>query len=195
MANVYRHRRLDTNKIFYVGISKDLKRPYAIGKYRNNIWNKIVSKTNYDIEIIANNISYEDAIELEIFLISIYGKIYNKTGCLSNLTDGGEGTVGFSNWCSGTKGLVKANKGSFQKGHKLSIGRKLSDEQRKNISNRQKGIKPKCTPPDFSKLCLDTYTGIFYDSLLNGCIAVNIRHNTEITRISRKSKLQRFIYV
>lgn len=30
---VYRHRRLDTNKIFYVGIGKD-KRPYDINNRR-----------------------------------------------------------------------------------------------------------------------------------------------------------------
>jgi hypothetical protein len=200
MALVYRHRRLDTNKIFYVGISKDNYRPYSDGRYRNKIWNRIVQKTDYVVEIIENNISYEDAIELEIFLISLYGKLFNKTGILANLTDGGEGTLGYESWCKGTKGLVKPNKGSFKKGHKLGLGRKLSDEHKKIISENTKGrklsekhkvlLKESC-----NKICLDLYTGIYYDSLIEGCEAVNIRPNTESTRISRKSKLQRFLYV
>jgi hypothetical protein len=195
MALVYRHRRLDTNKIFYVGISKDVYRPYADGRYRNKIWNRISKKTDYIVEIIADNISYEDAIDLEKFLISLYGKICNKTGILSNLTDGGEGTLGFSSWNKGTKGLMKPNSGSFKKGHKSFLGKKHSDETKKNWSKKRKGIKPKCSPPNFSKICLDTFTGIFYDSLMEGCKAVNIRPNTEATRINRASKQQRFIYV
>ena len=200
MALVYRHRRLDTNKIFYVGISKDDKRPYSDGRYRNKIWNKIVKKTDYIVEIIANNISYEDALELEIFLISLYGKISENNGVLSNLTDGGEGTLGFASWCKGTKGLVKANKGSFQKGHKLGLGRKVSEETKKIMSKSHKGKKLSeqhklLLKKSTNKMCLDLYTGIYYDSLTKGCEAVNIRPNTELTRISRKSKLQRFLYV
>jgi hypothetical protein len=195
MALVNRHRRLDNNNIFYVGISKDYKRPYSVGRYRNKIWNNIVNKTNYSVEIIYDNLSYDDAIELEIFLIHLYGKINNKTGVLANITDGGEGTIGVKPWCTGTKGLVKPNKGSFKKGHKTLVGKSRSIESRLKQSIRQKGVKPKCTPPDFSKMCLDTHTGIFYDSLNIGCAAVNIRPNTEASRISRKSKLQRFIYV
>lgn len=195
MALVYRHRRLDNNKIFYVGISKDKYRPYANGRYRNKIWNRIVNKTDYIVEIVLENVSYEDAIDLEIFLIYLYGKIINNTGSLANITDGGEGTLGIKPWCAGTKGLVKPNKGSFKKGHKTLVGKKHSEETKLKFSKIRKGIKPKCIPPDFSKLCLDTYTGIFYDSLVKGCKAVNIRPNTELTRISRKSKLQRFIYV
>jgi hypothetical protein len=201
MALVYRHRRLDTNKIFYIGISKDNIRPYSDGRYRNEIWNRIVKKTDYIVEIIANDISYEDAIELEIFLISLYGKLCNKTGILSNLTDGGEGTLGHKSWCKGTKGLVKPNKGSFQKGSKSwNKGMTMSDEHKKIISEANKGRKLSkehkiLLKKSTNKICLDLYTGIYYDSLIDGCEAVNIRPNTESTRISRKSKLQRFLYV
>ena len=68
MAIVYRHRRLDTNEIFYVGIGKKEARAY-IKKGRNNLWNKIVQKTNYNIEILQKDISIEEACELEEFLI------------------------------------------------------------------------------------------------------------------------------
>ena len=200
MALVYRHRRLDSGKIFYVGISKDKRRPYVGGRYRNKIWNRIVSKTDYDVEILISEISYEDAIDLEVFLISIYGKLSNNTGTLSNLTDGGEGTLGIKSWCAGTKGICKANSGSFKKGHKLGIGRKLSEEHRKKISDNKRGKKLSKKTIELirehtKKMCLDLYTGIYYESLNDGCASVNIRTNTEATRISRKSKLQRFIYV
>jgi hypothetical protein len=200
MALVYRHRRLDTNEVFYVGISKNYKRPYDDGRFRNKIWNRIVKKTDYSIEIISQNISYEDALELEIFLISLYGKINNKTGTLSNITNGGEGTLGLTPWNKGTKGLVKPNKGNFKKGHTLGLGRKLTDEQKQRISESTKGRKlteehiNKIKKSNY-KMCLDLHTGIYYDSLKQGCDSVNIRPNIECIRILRKSKNQRFIYV
>ena len=200
MAIVYIHRRLDNNNIFYVGISKDKQRAYQGGKYRNNIWNKITSKTDYLVEIVIDNISYDDAIELELFLIKEYGKIKDNTGTLSNITDGGEGTLGFSSWCKGTKGVVKKNSGSFKKGNKLRLGIKLSDDHKKKIGESSKDrvfseYQKQKIKETHIKLCLDLHTGIYYDSLNEGCLAVNIRPNTESTRINRKSKLQRFIYV
>jgi hypothetical protein len=38
--------------------------------------------------------SEPDAHQLEMLLIHVYGRIDNKTGCLANLTDGGEGQRG-----------------------------------------------------------------------------------------------------
>jgi len=94
MAVIYFHRRKDNNEIFYVGIGK-LKRAYENKPdRRNSIWNKIVSKTNYTIEIIHKNLSWENACELEKQYIKQYGRINNKTGILANMTDGGDGAVG-----------------------------------------------------------------------------------------------------
>ena len=90
MALVYRHRRLDTNKIFYVGVGADEKRAFQ-KRDRNIFWNRIILKTDYSVEIIQRNLTQKDAFELEIFLISLYGRRDNKTGILCNLTDGGDG--------------------------------------------------------------------------------------------------------
>lgn len=88
MAIVYRHRRLDNNEIFYVGIGTNKKRAYEkVG--RNNLWQKVTVKTEYTVEIIAEEITMEDARELEIFLILIYGRKDLSTGILANLTGGG----------------------------------------------------------------------------------------------------------
>lgn len=93
MAIVYRHRRLDTLQPFYIGIGKSKSRAYRTDN-RTGWWKKVVKKAEYSVEILAENISYENAQELECFLISEYGRLDNKTGILINQTNGGEGTLG-----------------------------------------------------------------------------------------------------
>lgn len=95
MAIVYRHRRLDNNEVFYVGIGTNKKRAYEKGG-RNNLWQKVIEKTEYVVEVIAEEIEMEYAQELEIFLISIYGRKDLNTGILANLTSGGEGSNNMS---------------------------------------------------------------------------------------------------
>jgi hypothetical protein len=97
MAYVYRHIRLDKNEPFYIGIGSDSKYKRANARFkgdRNNIWNKIVAKTNYQVQILFDDISWEDAIEKEKEFIALYGRKDNSTGILANMTDGGEGVVG-----------------------------------------------------------------------------------------------------
>lgn len=112
MAYVYRHIRYDKNEPFYIGIGSDEKYHRAGEKTRrNNLWKKIVSKTDYAIEILVDDISYDFAKIKEVEFISLYGRIIDNSGTLANLTIGGEGA----------------------KGHIVS------EETRKKISNAQKG--------------------------------------------------------
>jgi hypothetical protein len=91
---VYRHRRLDDNSIFYVGIGSEKR---AESKHsRNKYWKNIVLSTPYSIEILQKNLSLEDACELEVFLISLYGRKDLKNGCLVNMSSGGEGAFGYT---------------------------------------------------------------------------------------------------
>jgi hypothetical protein len=93
MAVVYRHIRLDKNEPFYIGIGKTEKRAY--NKYdRNKIWNNIIKKTDYEIEILFNDLSWDDACIKEQEFIALYGRIDKNTGTLCNLTNGGEGQTG-----------------------------------------------------------------------------------------------------
>lgn len=97
MAYLYRHIRLDKNQPFYIGIGSD-----ADGKYtraynvfsRNNFWKNIINKTEYEVEILLDDISWEEAIEKEIEFIKLYGRTNLNTGTLCNLTNGGEGSLG-----------------------------------------------------------------------------------------------------
>lgn len=43
MALVYKHIRLDTNQVFYIGVGKTDKRPYS-KIYRNKHWHNVVNK-------------------------------------------------------------------------------------------------------------------------------------------------------
>jgi hypothetical protein len=97
---VYKHIREDKGNIFYIGIGKirsdksattfKMKHYRAYSKQgRNPIWKRIVEKTNYKVEIVITGISFKKAKNLEIELISKYGKIKEK-GLLANLSDGGE---------------------------------------------------------------------------------------------------------
>jgi len=100
---LYRHIRLDKNEPFYIGIgtkpktyiypSVEFSRAFNKSS-RNNIWNKITSKTEYKIEIIFECSDYDLIKQKEIEFILLYGRIQNNTGVLANLTDGGEGTKG-----------------------------------------------------------------------------------------------------
>jgi len=129
MAYVYRHIRLDKNEPFYIGIGKTEKR--ALDKRnRSNFWNNIVSKTDYEIDVLFNNLSWDEAVEKEKEFIKLYGRIDLNNGTLVNLTNGGDGTFGYI----------------FSNNHKKLIGeankkRVVSNETKLKISNSNKGRK------------------------------------------------------
>jgi hypothetical protein len=132
MAYVYQHIRLDTNKPFYIGIGFDNKGTYKRAhRYgRNRIWQNIVNKTDYIVEIIEDGLSDEAVIEREKYWIKVFGRIDNKTGILSNLTDGGEATLG---WIPSDETKKKISE--------AKVGRVMSDEFKQKISKATKGHK------------------------------------------------------
>ncbi|MEO7048931.1 MAG: NUMOD3 domain-containing DNA-binding protein [Ferruginibacter sp.] len=115
MAYLYRHVRIDTNVPFYIGVGND-KRNYRRAHdiiLRSKYWKHITSKTDFEVHILLDNISYDEILEKEIEFISLYGRNNIGNGTLVNLTDGGVGTNG----C------------------------KFSDEARKKASERVLGYK------------------------------------------------------
>lgn len=128
MAYVYRHIRLDKNEPFYIGIGKipNFKRAY-LKSIRNVIWKQIVNKTDYEVEILMDDISWEEAILKEKEFINLYGRIDNKTGCLANMTDGGEGAFG-KKCCTETRLKIA----------KKNTGKKHNDNTKKHLSTFDK---------------------------------------------------------
>jgi hypothetical protein len=93
MAVLYRHIRLDKDEPFYIGIGKDESRAYS-KRNRTKYWHNITNK-GYDIEILFDDLSYDEAKLKEIEFIKLYGRIDLGTGILCNMTDGGDGSNGF----------------------------------------------------------------------------------------------------
>ncbi len=100
---VYRHVRLDTNQIFYIGIGKkntnslinSIKSEYSRAFTKNGRgknWNLIKNKTDYKVEIVFETNDYQELLNKERELIRLYGREDLKTGLLTNLTSGGQGT-------------------------------------------------------------------------------------------------------
>ena len=96
MAYLYRHIRKDNDEVFYIGIGNDLNyRRAKTNQSRNAFWKNIVSKTKRVVEIMIDDISWDDAVKKEIEFISFYGRRNLGKGTLVNLTDGGEGNIGY----------------------------------------------------------------------------------------------------
>lgn len=96
MAYLYRHIRLDVNEVFYIGIGSDekgYKRAYN-KKGRSYSWKDIAYNFPYEVEIMLDDLTWEEACIKEIGFIALYGRKNLSKGPLVNLTDGGEGQLG-----------------------------------------------------------------------------------------------------
>lgn len=170
---IYRHIRLDNNTIFYIGKGTTDDRKKTEYSYysranetrgRSKWWSNIVKKAGYRVDIVFESESEIDILNKEIEFIKLYGRLNNKTGCLVNLTDGGEGASGHicseetklkhslrlkgirpSDLCMQRyKEFRKTYVMSEETRRKVSIGnmgKKMSDEAKRKISEAHKGEK------------------------------------------------------
>ncbi len=145
MAYIYKHIRLDTNEVFYVGIGvqDEFKRAFTKQK-RNKFWHNIVNKTSYTIVIVEDNLSWEEACLREKELIIQYGRRDLSNGTLVNMTDGGDGTIN-----------VKHTNEWYdkQKMNNNKKGKKISEVHKQRISEHHKSknkdvTKSGCIPID-----------------------------------------------
>ena len=89
MAVLYTHKRVADNSIFYVGIGKSKKRAYS-KRIRNVHWHAVANK-GYEVEILFENLSWDEAKQKEIELIQQLGRNDLGLGALVNMTNGGDG--------------------------------------------------------------------------------------------------------
>jgi len=134
MAYLYRHIRLDKNEPFYVGIATHLKRAYDKSSRKNKIWKSIIAKTDYEVQILFDDLTREEALEKEKEFISIYGRIDLKNGTLSNHTDGGEYFNGLWN-----KGRKASEETKAKQREAAKNKPPMSEETKRKISNSHKG--------------------------------------------------------
>ena len=128
---VYCHRNPLTNEIFYIGKGKD-RRAYC-KENRGKHYQNYVKKYGFPIiEIIKENLTNEESLDLEKKLILEIGRKELNEGMLVNSTNGGE---------SGVNGLI----------HTLETKLKMS-ESKKGKPSKNKGKT--------WKLSIDTKTGV-----------------------------------
>jgi hypothetical protein len=141
MGYLYRHIRLDKNEPFYIGIGgfdskeKDGSYTRAYTKYsRNKHWKNIFNSTDYEVQIIFDDLTLEEAFEKEKEFIYLYGRKDLGTGTLVNMTNGGEGGCGRKHTQESKDKMSKS-----QTGKKHNLGRKHSIETKKKIGLSSKG--------------------------------------------------------
>lgn len=155
---VYEHFKPETGEVFYVGIGTP-RRPYQT-RNRNRFWLRTVAKHGISIRIICKNLSWELACKIEIALIEEYGRRDLNIGTLVNLTDGGDGALGF-----------KHSKEAKERLSQVGIG-----------NTNAKGSKAR------SRKLIDTATGIVYPSVQAAAEVVGCHKVTLGYRISGKYK-------
>jgi hypothetical protein len=133
MAIVYRHIRLDKNEPFYIGIGAKEERAHT-KRGRNRYWKHIVKTTPYEVQILFDDLGWDEACEKEVEFIKLYGRKDLGTGILCNLTDGGDRPPS-------SKGVKRSDE--FKK--RLSNSRKgmvFTEEHKKNLSKSHQGFIP-----------------------------------------------------
>ena len=145
MACLYRHIRKDIEMPFYIGIGLNTKRAYS-KTHRNAHWKSIVDKTDYEVEILFDDIDYEYAKIKEKEFIALY-KRKQDGGILCNLTLGGDGVLGILHTEEAKRKMGEPNKGKTisewqkQRTSEFHKGRKRSEETKKKMSESALGEK------------------------------------------------------
>lgn len=148
---LYRHVRLDTNEVFYIGIGTKLKSQYFRTIYKrafcihreNFIWKSITLKTDYEVEILLESDCYKFIKEKEIEFIKLYGRKNLKEGTLSNMTNGGEGVKGrvpSKEWRENHSKMMtgrKGNVGRTGKSHTESTKSKISESNKNKVLSQE----------------------------------------------------------
>jgi hypothetical protein len=184
---VYIHKKADTKEIFYVGIGNQLKyrRAYQItANRRSKEWLKVVKKHGVEVEIYADNLTREQAIEIEILLIEKYGRIDLGNGVLVNMTKGGDG---FPILSDEVKKRNPRNRGQKRAEHATKItiekltGRILSEETKEKMRLAKIGKKQ-------SEKHLENRKNALKNATYKGRTILNVETNETFNSISEAAR-------
>lgn len=124
----YRLPESEGGHTYYVG-QGNYNRPYTPHPYRGHKRNPCIKpKDKNQIVIIKDNLTEQEAKDLEIELIAKHGRLDLGEGYLINRTDGGEGNNGWIVSEETKRKISKAN-----------TGRTHTEETKRNMSEAQKG--------------------------------------------------------
>ena len=192
MYCLYTHIRKSDNIIFYIGIGND-KRPYIKGT-RSGFWKNEVKKHDYNIEILTNNLTWENAQEAEIQLIKLYGRRDLGLGDLVNMADGGDGSPGtiVSNETKKKLSISMKGKNSGSKNGMYGLKgdldfRKLNPRKGKDNHFYNSEINKGGNNPNAKKV-INIQTKEIWDCASNCAEQNNIKKSTLIAWLSGQNK-------
>lgn len=222
MAYVYKHIRKDTDNVFYIGMSSLDDESYYRANCvysRNPYWKEIVKKHGFYVEIVKENLTVDEAFDLEMFLISKYGRKDINTGILSNMSDGGEGNTNYKptkeNRIKHSERMKEKGNPFYGRSHKKSTkkiisekaklrfkdktnhplwGRVYSEEERDIFRGKRDNIKGGLNPN--SKKVINTYTKEVFDTIIDAAKSIKVS-NTNLGKWlkNRKNNPTNFLYL
>ena len=142
---IYFHITNDSHEVFYVGQGKlQTTFPYKRAhdtKTRTKLWKNTTAKHGYHIEIVAEDLTKEQADVMERFWIQSFGRRDKKEGTLVNLTEGGDANPGRIPWNKGMKGSNRGPSGAKSPEHRAKLsaalkGKPLSEETKAKMKGR-----------------------------------------------------------
>jgi hypothetical protein len=164
MFKIYALKLVDSNEYRYIGRTKE-KLNLRLSKHKTNA--KLSKKKTHRCRWILKNIenieivlietveTFEESCEREVYYISYYREIFN----LTNTTNGGDGGCpGYKHTKEALEKISKTHKGkklSEETKQKIS-NRIISDETRKIISEKLKGVMKGEKNPMYGKKRPDT---------------------------------------
>ncbi len=142
----------------YVGKGKGSRSEFHKTKAKNPILKRKIAKINElglepIVEIYQNNLTDQEALNLEIELISKFGRIDLNTGTLCNLTEGGEGSSGriVSEETRKLWSQQRKDKKQTEAQYAANCNRIISEETKKKQSTANKGHS-RHTPEQIAKI-------------------------------------------
>lgn len=160
MFYVYAHFKPNCLSPFYIGKGKGYRSKCK--QHRNTYWHNIVNKYGYEIKILKNNLSEDEAFKMEIEQIAYWKDLGH---CEANLTLGGEGV-------SGLTGHPAWNK-----------GKTWSKEVKEKLSKAKLN-----KPSPKRKIVIDVSTGIEYSCSYSAAKAIGLSQAALSRKLSGKRK-------
>jgi len=186
---IYVHKKITDGTVFYVGKGRNHR--WSVISTRSKHWKNTATKHGVYCEIVANSLTDNEAFILEKKLILLYGRQDLNTGTLTNLTEGGDGVVGYVFTDEHRRKISEISKKQYhspERRLKCSIsntGRVHTAEARLNMSLSKLGVP--LTPLQWEarrrtallqkKKVLCVETNIIYDSLIEAAEDVQGDHS------------------